>query len=50
MSKRRRSPPTELNEYDRKILGKYTGFYTNMLESNTAKTDLHEGRVNSDNK
>jgi len=48
MNKRRRNPPTELNEYDRKILGKYTGFYTNMIESNTAKTELHETQSYTD--
>lgn len=42
MSKRRRSPPTELNEYDRKILGKYTGFYASMAESNKIKAELHK--------
>lgn len=33
---------TELNDYDRKILDKYTRFYTNFLESNTAQTDVLE--------
>ncbi len=42
MGKRRKNPPTELNEYDRKILGKYTGYYIHKIESNTAKTELHE--------
>ncbi len=43
MSKRRRrSPPTELNEYDRKILGKYTGFYASMAESTKIKAELHK--------
>ncbi|MDP4092413.1 MAG: hypothetical protein Q8920_03540 [Bacillota bacterium] len=31
---------TELNRYDRKILDKYTKFYTNFIESNTVKTDI----------
>lgn len=30
---------TTLNETDRKILDKYTKFYTNFIESNTAKTE-----------
>lgn len=33
---------TELNENDRKILDKYTKFYTNFIESNTAGTGIHE--------
>lgn len=45
MNTKHESQPTELNEYDRKILKKYTGFYTNMIESNTAKTDLHEDQL-----
>lgn len=44
MNKKRSTPPTELNKYDRKILEKYTGFYTNMIESNTAKTTLSESQ------
>lgn len=27
---------TKLNSHDKKVLNKYTKFYTNMLESNTA--------------
>lgn len=42
MEKTVKQPFTELNEYDRKILNKYTRFYTNMIESNTAKTDILE--------
>ena len=30
---------TSLNKYDRKILNKYTKFYSNFIESNTAKTE-----------
>ncbi|WP_010246402.1 hypothetical protein [Acetivibrio cellulolyticus] len=33
---------TELSERDRKILDKYTKFYSNFIESNTAKTEIHE--------
>lgn len=42
INRKKRNPPTELNEHDRKILGKYTGFFTNMIESNTAETDIHQ--------
>ncbi len=35
---------TELSEKDRKILDKYTKFYSNFIESNTAKTELHEDK------
>lgn len=44
MVRKRRDPPTELNAYDRKILEKYTGFYTNMIESNTAGTGIFENK------
>lgn len=40
MPKTRRQHVTELNDYDKKILSKYTRFYTNFIESNTAKTDM----------
>ena len=40
MPKTRRQHVTELNDYDKKILNKYTRFYTNFIESNTAKTDM----------
>ncbi len=33
---------TELSEKDRKILDKYTKFYSNFIESNTAKTEMLE--------
>ena len=33
---------TELNDYDRKILNKYTGFYINLLESNAANTERND--------
>lgn len=45
MPKKLKTQPTELNEYDRKILEKYTGFYTNFIESNTAKTDMLKDTV-----
>ncbi|OPZ90910.1 MAG: hypothetical protein BWY74_02149 [Firmicutes bacterium ADurb.Bin419] len=35
---------TELSEKDRKILDKYTKFYSNFIESNTAKTELHDDK------
>lgn len=31
---------TELSEKDRKILDKYTKYYSNFIESNTAKTEI----------
>lgn len=31
---------TELSERDRKILDKYTKFFSNVIESNTAKTEM----------
>lgn len=33
---------TELNETDRKVLDKYTKFYSNFIESNTAKNNVLE--------
>ena len=33
---------TELNEHDKKILDKYTKFYSNFIESNTAKNEVLE--------
>ncbi len=35
---------TELSEKDRKILDKYTKFYSNFIESNTAKSEIHEDK------
>jgi hypothetical protein len=32
------TPVTRLNKHDRKILDRYTGYYTNFIESNTAYT------------
>jgi hypothetical protein len=43
VEKRFRTPVTALNKYDRKILDKYTGFYSNFIESNTAKSDIFDG-------
>ncbi|MCX7745750.1 MAG: hypothetical protein N2645_02510 [Clostridia bacterium] len=31
---------TELNKNDRRILDKYSKFYTNFIESNTAQNDV----------
>jgi len=42
MDKDWKGPVTQLNEYDRKILDKYTKFYSNFIESNTAKSEIHE--------
>ena len=41
-NKKRKYSITELSEHDRKILDKYTKFYSNFIESNTAKTDILE--------
>lgn len=39
MKKSKKATVTKLNAHDRKILDRYTGFYTNFIESNTAKTE-----------
>ena len=39
MEKRKNHSATELRDYDRKILDRYTKSYTNYIESNTAKND-----------
>ena len=33
---------TQLTEYDRKILSKYTKPYSNFIESNTAKKEIED--------
>lgn len=43
MEKRRKNELTELSDHDRKILNKYTKYYSNFIESNTAQSDLFEG-------
>ena len=35
----KRYPITKLNNHDKKVINKYTKFYTNMIESNTAAVD-----------
>lgn len=35
-------PATALNEHDKKILDKYTKFYSNFIENNTAKNSLFD--------
>lgn len=40
MEKKTKYETTELNERDRKVLDKYTKFYTNFIESNTAETEI----------
>ena len=42
MEKGKKIPATVLKEHDRKVLDKYTKFYTNFIESNTARTDMLE--------
>lgn len=44
MKKNRKSDRVELNPHDRKILEKYSGYYTNFIESNTARTDIYEDK------
>jgi vacuolar-type H+-ATPase subunit B/Vma2 len=42
---------TELSEHDRKVLSKYTKFYTNFIESNTSKnTALKNKNFDGDTK
>jgi hypothetical protein len=43
LDKRPKSQITELSDHDRKILDKYTKYYSNFIESNTAESDLFEG-------
>lgn len=48
MKKINKTAITKLNAHDRRILDRYTGFYTNFIESNTAKTEeLDEERYKS---
>lgn len=42
MRKEKKLPTTELKDRDKKVLDKYAGFYTNFIESNTAKTEINE--------
>ncbi len=49
MKKTGKKSATELSRYDRKILDKYTRFYTNFIESNTADTDMPENKTNGNN-
>ena len=46
MEKRRNHKATKLNEHDRKILDKYTKFYSNFIESNTADNNMVENKKN----
>lgn len=38
--KKDKTSVTVLNKYDRKVLDKYTKFYSNFIESNTAHTEI----------
>ncbi len=38
-----KTPVTSLNKSDRKILDKYTKFYSNLMESSPAKTEMLNG-------
>ncbi|MCR4436897.1 MAG: hypothetical protein QHH06_14770 [Clostridiales bacterium] len=40
MKKKAKYPTTKLNEKDREVLGKYTSFYTNFIESGTARAQI----------
>lgn len=42
MDKEKKYVLTALSDRDRKVLDKYTKFYSNFIESNTAKTDILE--------
>jgi hypothetical protein len=42
LNTRNEYPLTELNENDRKILDKYTKFYTNQIESNFENGNIFE--------
>ncbi|HPT90594.1 MAG TPA: hypothetical protein PKW03_03455 [Acetivibrio sp.] len=42
MDRKEKYAVTELNKNDRKVLDKYTKYYSNFIESNTAKTVIHE--------
>lgn len=42
MDNKEKYEKTALNKNDRKVLDKYTKFYSNFIESNTAKTDILE--------
>ncbi|MCX7921048.1 MAG: hypothetical protein N3B21_03355 [Clostridia bacterium] len=46
MSTKRKYTITELSEHDRRILDKYTKFYSNFIESNTAKNSFLEDERN----
>ena len=42
MQKGKNNLITELSERDRKVLDKYTKYYSNFIESNTAKSSIEE--------
>lgn len=42
MNRKEKYGATALNKNDRKVLDKYTKYYSNFIESNTAKTAIHE--------
>jgi|GEM_PF-943746 len=49
MNIRRRHPATTLNENDRRMLEKYTKFYTNFIESSTAQAGALDAKRLSSN-
>ncbi|NLP13188.1 MAG: hypothetical protein GX383_01605 [Clostridium sp.] len=42
MNRKEKYGATALSKSDRKVLDKYTKYYSNFIESNTAKTVIHE--------
>jgi len=42
MERKTKHTAATLNDKDRKVLEMYAKFYTNFIESNTVKTDIHE--------
>ena len=43
--KKTASSVTELNEYDKKILSKYTMHGADFIENSTLKTDIHQDEL-----
>jgi len=40
MQKNKKPSASMLNDHDRKVLDKYTKYYTNLIESSTARTEI----------
>jgi len=41
----KKHPAAELNDYDRKILERYAGKYTNFIESPTSRTEITDETI-----